>query len=340
MTEDPPPVSWLIGSLAALAGLIVALVAAVLWMTAVPGRSHDGPLPALTEAEADLVPHLRGHVEAIASEPHNTAHPEALRAAAAYIERTLTDLGYAPESQRYTADGVEVRNIEVVIAPADPGAETYVIGSHYDSFADAPGANDNGTGVAALIEMARALRDLDGRAGARLRLVFFANEEPPYTRTELMGSLVYARALAESGETVAGMWALETMGHFDDRPGSQLYPFPLGLLYPDTGNFIAFVGMVPSRPFVRRTVAAFREVAAFPSEGGTAPAFVEGIDWSDHWSFAQVDIPALMITDTAPFRYPHYHTPQDTPDKVNYDRLARLTAALEAILRDWAAPSG
>jgi Zn-dependent M28 family amino/carboxypeptidase len=155
-----------------------------------------------------------------------------------------------------------------------------------------------------------------------------------------MGSLVYARRLKGSGEAVLGMFALETLGFYSDADHSQRYPPPLGLLYPTTGNFVAFVGLISSRAFLRETVASFRALAAFPSVGGTAPGFIPGIDWSDHWSFEQVGIPALMITDTAPFRYPHYHTAADSPDKVDYDRLARVISGLEQVIRHWAGPPG
>jgi Zn-dependent M28 family amino/carboxypeptidase len=309
-------------------------------MTAVPGRSHSGPLPPLAPAQVQLAERLRDHVEAVASGPHNVAHPLELEQAALHIERALASFGYAPDRQLFEADGQEVRNIEVVIEP-DPAArdaKTLVVGAHYDSFDDAPGANDNGTGVAGVIELARLLSDLRGRSTIRIRLALFVNEEPPYFKTELMGSLVYARRLKASGEPVLGMFSLETLGFYSEEEGSQHYPPPLGLLYPTTGNFVAFVGLISSRPFLRATVASFRTLAAFPSVGGTAPAFIPGIDWSDHWSFEQVGIPGVMITDTAPFRYPHYHTTRDRPDKVDYQRLARVVTGLEQVIRSWALP--
>jgi len=131
------------------------------------------------------------------------------------------------------------------------------------------------------------------------------------------------------------MLSLETMGWYSDAPESQRYPFPLDWLYPSTGDFVAFVGTLSSRSFVRRAVGAFREVAQFPSVGGAAPGFLPGIDWSDHWAFEQQGFPALMVTDTAPFRYPYYHAREDTPDKLDYSRLARVVTGLEKMLRSW-----
>ena len=328
---------WILGALGLL--LLALPVAGVLWMTAVPGRSHAGPLPPLTPDQLELSARLQEHVRAVASRPHNLGHPEELERAAAHIEAALEGMGYAVHRHPFSAPGREVRNIEAVIEPTAAtaaGARTLVVGAHYDSYGHAPGANDNGTGVAGVLELARLLADLRGEAPLRIRLVLFVNEEPPFFKTELMGSLVYARRLAASGEPVLGMLSLETLGFYSDAEGSQRYPWPLGLLYPTKGDFVAFVGLVSSRAFVRRAVAAFRALAAFPSQGGTAPGLIPGIDWSDHWSFERVGIPALMVTDTALFRYPHYHSPADTPDKVDYERLARVVSGLERVVRAWA----
>jgi hypothetical protein len=320
-------------ALAIVAVLFALPIVALLWMTAVPGASYAGPLPPLTPDEARLSARLRVHVTAIASVPHNVEHPIELERAARHIEQALAGMGYAVRAQPFAAGGEQVRNIEVVIDPASPGARTLVVGAHYDSAYGAPGANDNATGTAAVIELARNLADLRGKAAVRIRLVLFVNEEPPWFQTPLMGSYVYARRLKRSGEPVLGMWSLETLGWYSDAPHSQHYPWPLGMFYPETGNFVAFVGTTGSRGFVRNTTGAFRSAARFPSVGGTAPGFVQGIDWSDHWSFAGEGIPALMVTDTAPFRYPFYHTVQDTPDKVDYDRLARVVSGLERTIR-------
>ncbi|WP_272625005.1 M28 family peptidase [Sphingomonas sp. QA11] len=320
-------------SLAIVTAIFLLPVLALLWLTAVPGTSHAGPLPPLTPAEAQLAARLRGHVTAIASVPHNVEHPVELKRAARHIEGALAGMGYAVRRQNFSAGGERVRNIEVAIDPATPDAPTLVVGAHYDSAFDAPGANDNGSGTAAVIELARSLADLRGKAALRIRLVLFVNEEPPRFKTPLMGSVVYAAQLKRSGEPVFGMISLETLGYYSDRPGSQHYPWPLGMLYPQTGNFVAFVGTTDARGFVRRTVRSFREVARFPSVGGTAPGFVQGVDWSDHWAFSAEGFPALMVTDTAPFRYPYYHDVGDTPDKVDYDRLARVVTALDLTIR-------
>jgi Zn-dependent M28 family amino/carboxypeptidase len=261
-------------------------------------------------------------------------NPAGLEAAARYIETALKDLGYTVETQPYTVDGLETRNIAASIEPADAGAPTVVLGAHYDSFPGSPGANDNASGTAVLIELARLLADLRGTSAARIRLVFFTNEEPPHFHTEDMGSYRYAMMLAGRKERVAAMISLETMGFYSSVPGSQRYPFPLGLVYPAQGDFVAFVAMPASRRVMQRSIEAFRRHATVPSVGGAAPGFLRGIDWSDHWSFEQFDYPGIMVTDTAYFRDPNYHTAADTPDKLDYDKLARIVGGVDRMIRD------
>jgi Peptidase family M28 len=307
------------------------------YMTSVPGKPHRGPLPPITSEEAELGQSLKQHIAAIAEREHNVTHYDELEKVARYIETTLASIGYAVGRQEFFADGKPVRNIDVTIEPAGRSAdpEVIVIGAHYDSVFGSPGANDNGSGVAAVIELARLLRDLDGVGAKRIRLALFVNEEPPYFMTEAMGSLHYGRALAQRNERVVAMYSLETIGFYSSEPGSQVYPAPFGLMFPDRGDFIAFVGMMGSRALVRETMRSFRSHTSFPTIGGVAPGFVPGIAWSDHWAFAQQGFQAVMITDTAPFRYPHYHRPSDTPDKVDTEKVARVVKGMERVIRDF-----
>ncbi|HKW36811.1 MAG TPA: M28 family peptidase [Burkholderiales bacterium] len=316
-------------ALAVVAGFAAWLVAGM------PGASHRGPLPPLDAATAQLADRLEAHVLAVASEEHNVVRPEALERSARYIEASLSALGYAVRRQEFETGGVNVRNLEAAISGDAAGpAAVVVVGAHYDSRAGAVGANDNGSGVAALLELARMLKDFRPANGVELRLVFYVNEEEPYARTEHMGSLVHADALASAGRQVLAMISLETIGYYSDEPGSQRYPAPLSLLYPRTGDFIGFVGNLRSRRLVRRAVGSFRAHAAFPAEGGALPDFIPDAGRSDHWAYWRHGWLALMVTDTAPFRYPHYHTPRDTPDKLDYERLARVVNGLEGMLRD------
>lgn len=312
----------------------IALAAATAWllwyMTVAPGASYSGPLKPLTDDETRVAENLRRHVIAIASGEHNQFRFAELEASARYIEHTLEGYGYRVEAQRIETPEGEVRNIEVEVKGAALASEIIVIGAHYDSVVGAVGANDNGSGVAAVLELARVLRE--AKPARTLRLVAFVNEEPPFFKTDQMGSRVYARRSKERGENVVAMLSLETIGYYSDRPGSQHYPFPLGLFYPSTGNFIAFVANLSSRALLHEVVASFRRRVEFPSESVAAPAFIPGVDWSDHWSFWKEGYAALMVTDTAPYRYPYYHTAQDTPDKVDYERTARVVTGLQRVL--------
>ena len=327
---------FLLAAAAVAVPLVVIGYAALRYMTGVPGASHRGPLPPLTADEAALAAALKAHVEAIAAREHNLDHYDDLEKVARYIEGVLESYGHTVGRQVFTVGGKPVRNIDVTLEPAgsprDP--DVIVVGAHYDSVTGSPGANDNATGAAAVLELARLLADLAGKSGRRIRLVLFVNEEPPYFQTEQMGSLQYAGALAARRERVVAMYSLETIGYYSDAPGSQQYPAPFGLMYPDRGDFVAFVGLLNSRPLLQETIRSFRAHTAFPTVGGVAPGLIPGIGWSDHWAFAQHGFQAVMITDTALFRYPHYHLSTDTPDKVDFDKLARVVKGVERVVRE------
>jgi Zn-dependent M28 family amino/carboxypeptidase len=286
-------------------------------MIPMPGRSHVGALPPLSGEGRALSLRLRLHVAALAAAERNSD----LETPARYIEAAFAAQGYKPQSQYFESGGRKVRNIET-------GSGSLVVGAHYDTVPGSPGANDNGSGVAVLIELA-AMK-------LPVRFVAFANEEMPYFLGPEMGSWAWARRAREHGESVRAMFSLEMLGYYRDQPGSQQYPAPLGLFYPNRADFIAFVGDLGARGLVRRSIDSFRRNSQFPSEGVAAPGFVPGVTWSDHWSFRRHGFPAIMITDTAFYRYPHYHLPSDTPEKLDYERMARVTLGLAAMLRDLA----
>lgn len=311
--------------------IAVLLAFAVWFVTATPGERHRGPLPPLDAGARALAGNLKKHVTAVASEEHNVAHPEALERSARYIEATLSGLGYAVSRQEFETEGVKVRNIEVA---RGSGTRLVVIGAHYDSALDAVGANDNGSGVAALVELARFLKTVQPAQGLEVRLVFYVNEELPWFGTDKMGSYVHSKGLASEGKEVLAMLSLETIGWYSENFDSQRYPFPFSLFYPSKGNFVGFVANLRSRSLMHRVIGTFRKSVAFPSEGVAAPESIPGIGWSDQWAYWKFGWPALMVTDTAPFRYPHYHTLRDTPDKLSYERLARVVKGLEGVLRE------
>lgn len=316
-------------------GIVVALgvgiSAAVLHM---PGTSFRGPLPPLSPSQIVLRDTLQHDIERLAGEigERNMNRFHSLELAADFLESSLASAGYTVQRQPYRVDGMTVSNLEVEIPGSSRADEIVVIGAHYDSVQGSPGANDNATGAAAVLALARTFAT---RHPARtLRFLEFVNEEPPYFQTEAMGSLVYARRCRQRQERIVAMMSLETIGYYADEPGSQHYPFPFHLFYPSIGNFIGFVGNVRSGRLVRAAIDSFRRAARFPSEGVATFSTIPGVGWSDQWAFWQQDYPGIMVTDTAPYRYPHYHTVDDTPDKVDDDRLALVVEGLTRVVGD------
>lgn len=308
------------------------------WKTMIemPGQSYQGPLEPLPAAELSLRDELRKDVEhlAVTIGERNLEHYDKLCDAAKFIESQFLKAGYEVDRQSYQARERECVNLEVELPGSKSPDEIIVIGAHYDSAVGAPGANDNASGTAAMLALAR--RFAKSQPERTLRFVAFTNEEPPYFQQREMGSWVYADQCSQRQENLVCVLSLETMGYYTDKPDSQQYPPPFGAVYPSVGNFIAVIGDVGSRKLVRDVVESFRRHAEFPSEGGAVPRAVPGAGWSDHWSFWQAGYPAVMITDTAPFRYPYYHQAEDTPDKLDFDRMARVVAAVEAIVREFA----
>ena len=301
-----------------------------------PGQSFRGTAPPPTEAELSLESKLAGHLHQLASVigARSTSQPAGLERTLVYLEEQLTSYGYRPLRIPYEVDGLTVANLEVEIIGSQLPSEIVVVGAHYDAFSSVPGANDNGSGTAAALALAERFAGL--HCGRTLRFVFFTNEEPPHFQRETMGSLVYARACAKRQENIRAMWSLETVGYYSDDEGSQTYPIKLlEAAYPTRGNFIAFVGDLSAKGLVRKTVGRFRELTDFPSEAATLPGAIAGVGWSDHWSFAESGFPALMVTDTAVFRDPYYHTLEDLPERLDTASMARVVEGLGAVLAEF-----
>jgi Zn-dependent M28 family amino/carboxypeptidase len=299
-----------------------------------PG-SNPSSANSLNETEVALRGELVADVQALAGEigERNLDRYPQLQAAADFIESSFVRAGLVPRRESYEVRGRACHNVEVEVRGRRP--EIVLVGAHYDSVVGCPGANDNGSGVAALLALAR--RFAGKTPGKTLRFVAFANEEPPYFQTEEMGSFVYAKRCKERGAKVRAMISLETIGYFSDEPGSQNYPATgLGWFYPSKGDFLGFASDISSRALLREVVAAFRQAGRLPCEGASLPAAIPGIGWSDQWSFWQFGYPAIMVTDTAPFRYRHYHEPTDTPDKLDYDRFALAVSGMEQVVRELA----
>jgi hypothetical protein len=312
---------------------VVAVVALLWWFgMRMPARNILKATP-LSPDEVTLREELRADLQKLAGEigERNMWHYAQLNAAADFIEDSFSRADLHPRRDSYELRGQACHNIEVEIPGTRP--EVLLIGAHYDSVFGSPGANDNGSGVAATLALAR--RFANRKTQHTMRFVAFANEEPPYFLSGEMGSLVYAGRCKARGDKISAMLSLETIGYFSDAPHSQTYPSPgLGLFYPKVGNFIGFVSNVHSRALLRRVVALFREHAKIPSEGAALPAFIPGVSWSDQWSFWRNGYPAIMVTDTAPFRYPYYHSANDTPDKLDYDRFTLVVSGMEKVIED------
>ncbi len=311
---------------------LAAVVFAIGYCIHMPGQSYRGPLAPLSAQEQVVGEAIASHIGMLAGTigERNYWRYEALQAAADYIERQFLEMGYEVRPQTYEIDGRPFRNLEVELPGRARPDEIVVVGAHYDSVRGSPGANDNASGVAALLELARLLRSktLD----RSLRLVAFVNEEPPFYRSELMGSQAYVRDIQAKGERIAAMLSLETIGFYSEAPGSQRYPFPINFFYPDRGDFIAFVANLGSGRLVRKVVSDFRRHTDFPSEGIAAPGMIPGVDWSDQWAFWAAGYPAVMVTDTALYRYPYYHSAADRPERVDYGRTARVVAGLARVV--------
>jgi Zn-dependent M28 family amino/carboxypeptidase len=275
---------------------------------------------------------LRTHVYKLAGEigQRNIFHPQALDAAAQYIAGEWHSQGYEVRKLVYTDRGVERTNLEVILEGKNRSREYILVGAHYDSVIGSPGANDNGSGIAALLELSRLFSETKPNIG--LRFVAFVNEEPPFFYGDGMGSMVYAKAAKRRREPIRFMIALETIACYRESPGSQTYPPMLKYFYPDTGNFIAFVSNLRSRNVMLESARAFCASTDFPLETIAAPDIVPGVAWSDHSSFWRHGYKAFMVTDTALYRYPHYHMPEDTPDKLDYEPFARMTQGLFLML--------
>ncbi len=265
----------------------------------------------------------------------NLRKPEKLNEAADFIFKSFAKSGYSPERQTFQVAGMECVNIVVEVKGTTYPDEIILAGAHYDSVQGSPGANDNGTGTAALLLIAEKLRDK--KFARTLRFVAFSNEEPPYfQRDGYMGSWVYAKACRERGDDLQVVISLETMGYFTDEPQSQKYPPLLAALYPSTGNFIGFVSNLESRQLLQDTFIKFRKHCQIPSERAALPGELQGVGWSDHWSFWQEGYQGIMVTDTALFRYPHYHLDTDTVDKIDFDRYSQVVDGLTEVVADFA----
>jgi len=280
---------------------------------------------------ARLETHVRTLSETLG--PRDAGHPDNLDRAASYIRSAFEQARGKTADQPFQVGRTTYRNVMATFGP--PSKERIVVGAHYDTAGPYPGADDNASGVAGLIELAGLLGKAD--LASRVDLVAYTLEEPPFFRSEHMGSAVHTQALKAEGAIVRAMFALEMIGYFTDAEDSQSFPAPgLSLFYPTTGNFIAVVGRIGEGRLVRRIKKAMSSASSLPVHSINAPRFLAGVDFSDHLNYWEAGYPAVMITDTAFYRNPNYHTRADTPDTLDYRRMAQVVAGVYAAVLDLA----
>jgi hypothetical protein len=310
---------------------VIASLALVLFLLMrMPGRSFAGSAPPLDDAHHALRDALRRDVTRLAGTigERNVIVASSYAKAADFIEQSLGDAGYTTARQTFTTEGVVCANIEAERRGSSD--EIVIVGAHYDSVDGSPGVDDNASGVAGLLALARVFAHTQGRR--TIRFVAFANEEPPYFMTDQMGSWIYAKRCHDHREKIVAVINLESLAYFRDEPGSQQYPAMLEHVYPSTANFIAFASNLSSRGLLRNCIDVFRGHARIPSEGGALPEEASGVSWSDQWSFWRFGYPAVMVTDTAPYRNPNYHTERDLPETLDYGRFARVVDGLRYVV--------
>lgn len=306
-------------------------------MISMPGQSFRGPLPPLTASQRTLAQDLRTTVTHLASDigKRSIYHPKELAESALYLKEQLQAAGYAVNEHSFPTKGSLTPNLEATLKGTSLPNEIILIGTHYDTTQRSPGADDNASGCAAVLALARSFKDKP--QPRTIKFVLFPNEELPTGGTSEMGSWIYAKKARAANDNITAMLSLEMLGYYTDAPNSQKYPAPLSSFYPTTGNFIAFVSNYNNRALVKQCVHAFRTGASFPSEGAALPNFIRDVGRSDHWGFWKEGYPALMVTDTANFRNPHYHNATDTPDTLDYNSMARVVEGLEQVLKSLAA---
>ncbi len=297
-------------------------------------HQHRPRLAPLAPEQHELARQLRRDIEILATDigPRGTFAPARYALAADFLESSRRNAGYSVTRHSTVSLDIEAFNLEAVLTGTRKPDRILIVGAHYDSVAGCPAANDNASGVAGVLAIARALRGTP--QPCTIRFVLFANEEPPHFNLDSMGSQHYARSCRGRNDDLIGMVCLETIGCYKHQPNSQSWPVKgLGLVLPSVGDFITFVGPDSSRHFIRSAAAAFDAQNAFPLLAAAAPKAIDQINWSDHRGFNEVGYEAFMVTDTAPLRYEHYHLPTDTPERLDYESMARVVTGLIGMTR-------
>lgn len=260
--------------------------------------------------------------------PRSYEHPESLRATAAYIENEFRNLDCRVSKQKLH-EGFE--NIIAAFGPEN--GPRIVIGAHYDVCGNQPGADDNASAVAGLLELARMVHEEKPVLNHLLEFVAYNFEEPPFFATELMGSAVHAGSLAKAGIEVRLMVCLEMIGYFSDEPDSQGFQNEaLKQIYPNTGNFIVVVGKQGQEETVQRVKKLMKETCNVDVQSINAPPSLPGVSLSDHRNYWAQGYQAVMINDTSFLRNPHYHQKTDTIDTLDFQKMAEVVKGIYNVI--------
>jgi hypothetical protein len=321
--------SWLRwGGLVAL-GLACALVFAWWYLATCEGHWQGEPIEAQRSAELqDMEQSLQADVRHLSVEIgernlQDDARYRALQRAGEWIRGRWEAMGFRVGEQTLVVAGRQVSNLEIEIPGRTAPSQIVIVSAQHDTLVGSPGANNNASGEAVLLKLSELLRG--HQADRTIRLVSFTTEEDPWFGTKDMGSYHYARRCRERGEDVRVMMSLDAIGYYLHEPGTQRLPFPFSALYPDRGDFLAFIGNIPSRAMVTAATRGFHKGSAFPIQAGLSPEWVKGASWSDHSSFWRFGYRAIQITDTGGFRSPFHTNAGDTMEKIDYRALARIT---------------
>jgi hypothetical protein len=342
LKRDRERLPWISLGIIAAGLLILFVITFTAWWAWMPERDKsetaDPPDSITMELERTLEADVRYLSEEIGE--RNMHRRGSMQAAASWIEGRFRELDFEPRREAYRLSrgiysGQTADNLIAELTGTEMPDEIVIVGAHYDTVPGSPGANDNASAVASLLALAGYFSDKPQKR--TVRFLAFANEEPPFFKTEDMGSYAYAGELLRRGEHVTAMFSMDGLGFYSDEPGSQGYPLPgIGWIYPDRANFIAFVTRFRDMRLMKQSLRAFRAEAALPAEGVALPGWVPGTDWSDHWSFWQHDFPAFLITDTLPYRDPHYHTANDLPEHLDFIKLTKLNIGLRSVVKELA----
>ena len=320
---------------------LLSLITTTAWLyLAQPTPAHSEPSAASVDPAV-----LEAHVRKLSEDfvPRSLFHIGNTKRTADYLRTQLDEAVQSKgrtQSLWFGPSGERQRNVSLVLAPQATG-KRIVIGAHYDAYREFPGADDNASGVAGLIELARLLGRVENRLTRPIELVGYPQEEPPVFATKEMGSAHHARELKNNGVDIQLMICLEMIGYFTDERGSQDYPVPgLSLFYPNRGNFIVVVGNTEQRDFTKAVKVSMKGSTPLPVYSISASPSLPGIDFSDHRNYWELGYPAVMITDTAFYRNKAYHTPNDTADRLDYSKMGMVVIGVyEAVLDLATSPS-